>query len=502
MSTSDPLATATLPPAGSSPTPGTAPDPLTTAHLSPRLYNEDLAPRRPSTIWRTWDLFCVWMSAVHSLGGYTFAVGLLVLGLNGWQMVLAMVGGVAIVHLGCNLMGVAGQRLGVPFPVFARVSFGVFGANVPALLRAVVAIFWYAIQTYLASAAVMILVLKLVPAAADWTRSSFLGLSGLGWLCFLGLWLVQLVVLHRGMETVRRLSDLAGPVIWVAMLALAVWVLARAGWHLDWGYHEGTGMTTGNVVVAVLSGIFLTVSYFAGPMLNYADFARFAPDERTVLRGNRLGLPLNASAFCLVSVIIALGTVQLYGKAISDPVQLVAEVDSTAVLLLGTVAFALATVGVNIVLNFVSPAYDLANTFPKRISFKTGGLITALLALVVLPWQIYSNPVAVNYFLGGVGALMGPLFGILLADYYLVRRAKVDVAQLYTDAASGAYHYRRGTNLRAVAALAASGSVTLVVALVPALTHLAPYAWPIGVALGVVSCLAFHSGRTASVVNS
>lgn len=470
-------------------------DPGITQEFSPRLYNDDLAPRRATGIWRAWDLFCVWMSAVHSLGGYTFAVGLLVLGLNGWQMALAMIGGVAIVYLGCNLMGVAGQRLGVPFPVFARVSFGVFGANVPALLRAVVAIFWYAIQTYLASAAVMILVLKLIPAAAALTHSSFLGLSGLGWLCFLGLWLVQLIVLHRGMETVRKLSDLAGPVIWIAMFALALWVLARAGWHLDWSYHEGARLSPGSVVVAVISGIFLTVSYFAGPMLNYADFARFAPDRRTVLRGNRLGLPLNASLFCVVSVVIALGTVQVYGKAIEDPVQLVAEVDNTTVLLLATVAFALATVGVNIVLNFVSPAYDLANTFPKRISFKTGGLITAVLALVVLPWKIYSSPVAVNYFLGGVGALTGPLFGILLADYYLMRKGQVDVAQLYSEATTGAYHYRRGTNLRAVAALVVSGLVTLVVALVPALSAFAPYAWPVGVALGVLSCLALNRAR-------
>jgi nucleobase:cation symporter-1, NCS1 family len=466
---------------------------LDATSFSPRLYNDDLAPRRSTGIWRVWDLFCVWMSAVHSLGGYTFAVGLLVLGLTGWQMVLAMVGGIAIVYVGCNLMGIAGQRLGVPFPVFARVSFGVFGSNVPALLRAVVAIFWYAIQTWLASVAVTVLVLKLVPAARAWTESDFLGLSGLGWACFLGLWVIQLVVLHRGMETVRKLSDLAGPVIWIAMFALAVWVLARADWSLDWNYREGAEhASTGAVVLAVLSGIFLTVAYFAGPMLNYADFARFAPDERTVKRGNRLGLPLNASLFCLVSVVIALGTVKVYGHAITDPVELVAEIDNTAILLLATVAFALATVGVNIVLNFVSPAYDLANTFPKWISFKTGGLITALLALVVLPWKIYSSPVAVNYFLGGVGALMGPLFGILLADYYLVRRARVDVAKLYSDAPDGPYYYHRGTNLRAVAAIVTSGGVTLVVALVPGLSALASFAWPIGVTLGVVSCLVLH----------
>ena len=468
-------------------------NPVPPGSFSPRLYNDDLAPRQSTGVWRAWDLFCVWMSAVHSLGGYTFAVGLLVLGLTGWQMVIAMVGGVSIVYLGCNLMGIAGQRLGVPFPVFARVSFGVFGANIPALLRAVVAIFWYAIQTWLASVAVAVLILKLVPSAHTLAESSFLGLSGLGWACFLGLWVIQLAVLHRGMETVRKLSDLAGPVIWIAMFALALWILVRADWSLDWSYREGNAHTTMlGAVMAVLSGIFLTVAYFAGPMLNYADFARFAPDERTVLRGNRLGLPLNASLFCLVSVIIALGTVKVYGHAITDPVELVAEIDNTAILLLATIAFALATVGVNIVLNFVAPAYDLANTFPKWISFKTGGLITALLALVVLPWKIYSSPVAINYFLGGVGALMGPLFGILLADYYLVRRARVDVAQLYSDAHDGPYYYHRGTNFRAVAAIAISGAVTLAAALLPGLSMLAPYAWPIGVALGVASCLAFH----------
>lgn len=470
------------------------------ADFSPRLYNDDLAPRQSTGIWRAWDLFCVWMSAVHSLGGYTFAVGLLVLGLNGWQMVLALLGGVAIVYLGCNLMGVAGQRLGVPFPVFARVSFGVYGANIPALLRAVVAIFWYAIQTWLASAAVAVLLLKLVPAAESLTHNSLLGLSVLGWICFLGLWAAQLVVLHRGMETVRKLSDIAGPVIWIAMFALAIWVLVRADWHLDWGYHESdSAMSPTTVAFAVLAGIFLTVSYFAGPMLNYADFARFAPDERTVLRGNRLGLPLNASLFCLVSVVIALGTVEVYGKAISDPVALVAEIDNTTALLLATVAFALATIGVNIVLNFVSPAYDLANTFPRWISFKTGGLITALLALVVLPWKVYSSPVAINFFLGGVGALMGPLFGILLADYYLVRRAKVDVAQLYSASEDGTYYYRKGTNVRAVAALAASGAVTLAVALVPVLSAAAPFAWLIGMALGVLSCLAFNRRLESTV---
>ncbi|QOT19836.1 NCS1 family nucleobase:cation symporter-1 [Paenarthrobacter sp. YJN-5] len=457
---------------------------------SSRLYNEDLAPRRESGIWKAWDLFCVWMSAVHSLGGYTFAIGLLVLGLNGWQIILALLGGVAVVHLGCNLMGVAGQRLGVPFPVFARVSFGVFGANVPALLRAVVAIFWYAIQTYLASAAVMILLLKIAPGLQPLTEPSFLGLSLLGWICFLGLWLLQLIVLHRGMETVRKLSDFAGPVIWIAMLALAVWILAKANWVIDFNHTEsGQSLPFGSAVVALLAGVFLTVSYYAGPMLNYADFARNAPDRKSVIRGNRLGLPLNASLFGVVAVVIALGTVQVYGKAIHDPVALVAEIDNVTALLVATIAFAIATAGVNIVLNFVSPAYDLANVFPSKINFKRGGLITALIALLVMPWHIYSNPLAINLFLGGIGALMGPLFGILLTDYYLVRKAKVNIDDLYSDSPSGPYFYHKGTNLNSIYALVGAGIPTLVLALVPSFTAWAPFSWPIGVAFGALACL-------------
>jgi nucleobase:cation symporter-1, NCS1 family len=421
---------------------------------SERLYNEDLAPRKEAT-WRTWDLFCWWMSAWHSLGGYTMAISLLALGLTGWQMATAMFVGILIIYLMCNLMGIAGQRLGVPFPVFARASFGVYGANIPALMRAFVAIAWYAIQTYLASLAVMTLVLKVFPSTGSLMSSSFIGLSALGWICFLGLWVMQLAVLYRGMETVRKFSDFAGPVLWAAMAALAIWVLAQAHWSLDWSYHEGTGsLSFGKALNASLSAVFLTVAYMAGPMLNFCDFTRFSPNKKAIVRGNRLGLPLNATAFVVVSVIIA-------GSA----------------------------VGINIILNFVSPAYDIANVNPKRLSFQTGGLITAVLALLIVPWKIYSSPVAVNLFIGGVGALMGPLFGVIMADYYVVRRAQVSVHELYRDEPGTRYFYQRGTNMNTLIAFVPASVLTLLIALVPAFSALAPYAWPIGTALGAVLCL-------------
>jgi NCS1 family nucleobase:cation symporter-1 len=456
---------------------------------SERLYNEDLAPRKEAT-WRTWDLFCWWMSAWHSLGGYTMAISLLALGLTGWQMAAAMFVGILIIYLMCNLMGIAGQRLGVPFPVFARASFGVYGANIPALMRAFVAIAWYAIQTYLASLAVMTLVLKVFPSTGSLTSSSFIGLSTLGWICFLGLWVLQLAVLYRGMETVRRFSDFAGPVLWAAMAALAIWVLAQAHWSIDWSYHEGGGsLTSGKAVYASLSAVFLTVAYMAGPMLNFCDFTRFSPNKKAIVRGNRLGLPLNATAFVIVSVIIALASVKVYGKAVSDPVELVRNISSVPILLVACIAIAGSAVGINIILNFVSPAYDIANVNPKRLNFQTGGLITAVLALLIVPWKIYSSPVAVNLFIGGVGALMGPLFGVIMADYYVVRRAQVSVHELYRDEPGTRYFYKRGTNMNTLIAFVPASVITLLIALVPAFSVLAPFSWPIGTALGAVLCL-------------
>jgi NCS1 family nucleobase:cation symporter-1 len=456
---------------------------------SPRLYNDDIAPRTTAGHWKTLDLLSWWMSAWHSLGGYTMAVGLLVLGLQGWQMALGLSIGLVIIYVFSNLMGVAGQRVGVPFPVFARISFGVYGANVPAILRAIVAVAWYGIQTYLASAAVMLLLVKVAPGTADFGTSTFLGLSVMGWLGFLALWAAQLAVLWRGMEAVRKLSDFAGTTIWVAMAALAVWVLNKAHWTLDWSYSEAkVPLSSGGSLVAILGAVFLTCAYMGGPMLNFADFTRLAPSERDVRRGNQLGLLVNGIAFCVVAVIIALASVEVYGTAVTDPMQLLADIDSVAMLLVAIIAVAVATVGINIILNFVSPALDFSNVWPSRISFRTGGLITAVLSLLVMPWKLYANPVAVNYFIGGVGALMGPLLGIMLVDYYLVRRTVVDVEALYSEDPSGPYYYENGFSRKAIIALVISGAVALAVAYVPSLSSLAHFSWPIGLVVGGGLC--------------
>src|SRR5215210_4133578 len=314
---------------------------------SERLYNEDLAPVKERT-WTAYSLFAMWMADVHSIGGYTFAAGLFFLGLTGWQVFLALLVGITAVYFLMNLTGIAGQRHGVPYPVLSRLSFGLFGANIPALIRAIIAIFWYGIQTWLASVAVVILLLRIFPGLEGYAQNSILGLSTLGWICFLILWGAQLLVLRHGMETVRRFVDWAGPAIYVAMFALAVWIMIESGGHIDFSLGSKE-LTAGGTLLAFLTAASLVVAYFSTLLLNFCDFSRFSPSERMVKVGNFWGLPVNFTAFSLVTVIVTAGSVAVYGEAITDPVELVAKLPNTFVLIAGAVTFAVATVGINIV---------------------------------------------------------------------------------------------------------------------------------------------------------
>jgi NCS1 family nucleobase:cation symporter-1 len=458
----------------------------TPTEYSERLYNEDLAPvPRDKRTWHVYDIFAMWMSDVHSIGGYTFAAGLFFLGLAGWQVLLALIIGICLVYFGMNLTGFAGQRLGVPYPVFTRLSFGLFGANLPALIRAVIAIIWYGIQTYLASVAFLVLVLRVVPGLAPLSRTNFLGLSYLGWICFLVLWVVQLLILQRGMDVVRKYQDWCGPVVYALMFALLIWILVAAGGRVGLDISPKL-VSPGEAFFKFLTAMSLVVAYFSTLLLNFCDFSRFAPSRKTVWLGNFWGLPVNFTAFSVVSVLVTAGTITVFGSAITDPVLIVARIPNTFVLILGALTFAVATIGINIVANFVSPAYDLANVAPKYIDFKRGGLIAAIGALVVLPWNIYANPVAINYFLGGLAAFLGPLFGIIIVDYYLIKRQRVDVDAMFKTGPESPYWYSSGLNIRAVLAFAVGAAISAVLALVPMFGAIAPFSWFIGVAISGV----------------
>ena len=461
----------------------------------PRLTNEDLAPLRKQS-WGSYNIFAFWMSDVHSVGGYVTAGSLFALGLSSWQVLVSLLIGITIVYFFCNLVAKPSQLTGVPYPVICRTVFGVLGANVPAIIRGLIAVAWYGIQTYLASAALDVVLLKLFPALmpyADVDRYGFLGLPLLGWCTYAILWVLQAAVFWTGMETIRKFIDFCGPAVYVVMILLTGYLIHKAGWgtiNLNLGEVKYTGASA---IPVMLGAIALVVSYFSGPMLNFGDFSRYGKSFGAVKRGNLLGLPVNFLFFSILVVVTASLTIPVFGELITDPVATVARIDSTFAIVLGALTFTIATIGINIVANFISPAFDFSNVSPQRISWRAGGMIAAVGSVLITPWNLYNNPEVIHYTLETLGAFIGPLFGVLIADFYLVRQQKVVVDDLFTMAPEGRYFYRKGYNPPAIIATAAGAVVAMVPVLWtggPGMHTTAQYSWFIGMALGFVVYLA------------
>ncbi|MFI1918616.1 NCS1 family nucleobase:cation symporter-1 [Nocardia sp. NPDC020380] len=458
----------------------------------PRLTNDDLAPLKEQR-WGSYHIFAFWMSDVHSVGGYVTAGSLFALGLAGWQVLAALLIGITIVYFLCNLVAAPSQRAGVPYPVVCRSAFGVIGANIPAIIRGLIAVAWYGIQTYLASAALIVVAIKLFPGLAPYAVAShygFLGLSLLGWCAYLVLWVIQAAVFWQGMESIRKFIDFCGPAVYVVMFALCGYLIHKAGWgaiNLQLGSVKYHGW---DALPVVLGAIALVVSYFSGPMLNFGDFSRYAKSLGAVRRGNLLGLPVNFLAFSLLVVITASLTIPVYGQLITDPVETVARIDSTFAIVLGALTFTIATVGINIVANFISPAFDFSHVSPQRISWRMGGMIAAIGSVLITPWNLYNNPDVIHYTLEVLGAFIGPLFGVLIADYYLVRKRTIVVDDLFTMSESGRYWYRKGFNPVAVIATVVGAAFAVFPVLATSLYGMntaAQYSWFIGCGLALVT---------------
>ena len=472
----------------------------------PRLTNEDLAPLRHQA-WGTYNIFAFWMSDVHSVGGYVTAGSLFALGLTGWQVLVSLLVGITIVYFFCNLVAKPSQQTGVPYPVISRTVFGVLGANIPAIIRGLIAVAWYGIQTYLASAALDVVVIKLWPSLAkfaDVHQYGFLGLPAMGWCTYALLWVLQAAIFWTGMETIRKFIDFCGPAVYVVMFFLLGYLIHRAGWHalsLNIGHVSKHGWA---IVPVMLGAIALVVSYFSGPMLNFGDFARYSKSFGSVKKGNFLGLPVNFLMFSLLVVFTASLTIPVFGKLITDPVDTVARIDNTFAIVLGALTFTIATMGINIVANFISPAFDFSHVSPQKISWRMGGMIAAVGSVLITPWNLYNNPDVIKYTLEVLGAFIGPLFGVLIADYYLVRKQVVVVDDLFTMKPTGKYWYSNGFNPPAVIATIVGAGVAVLTVLVPdSAVHwvdtAAQYSWFIGMGLGlsVYYVLARNSPVTA-----
>ncbi|ANQ26272.1 amino acid transporter [Vibrio natriegens] len=453
--------------------------------VSPRLSNEDLAPEKEQK-WGWYSIFAFWMSDVHSVGGYVFAASLFALGLNGIQVFISLLAGISIVLVFANLMGKPGQKAGVPFPVVARMAFGVFGANIPAVIRGIIAVVWYGIQTYLASSSFIILLLYFFPSMESLANDSFLGLSYLGWVGFSSMWVLQAIVFMFGMDMIRKVIDWSGPAIYIAMFALCAYMINLAGWE-NISFNLGKETLVGSeAIIQMIIATALVAGYFAGPTLNFSDFSRYCTSYKDLKLGNLLGLPLNFIVFSLFSVVIVSASIPVFGEMIVDPVETVKRLDSGLITVLGALTFIFATVGINIVANFVAPAFDFSNVSPQKISFKMGGFIAAFGSILLTPWNLFNNPEVIHYTVDVLAAMIGPLYGIIIVDYFIVKKGQIDVPSLYTESPQGQYWYKNGVNMNSVYALVIASVAAIIATFF--VTELANYALFIG---GFVSAIVY-----------
>ncbi|AMN50155.1 MULTISPECIES: NCS1 family nucleobase:cation symporter-1 [unclassified Psychrobacter] len=451
-----------------------------------RLYNEDLAPLQPEQRnWGWFAIFNVWSNDIQSLFGYTLAASLfLSYGLNGWWVMAAIICSGFIVMLMVNLTGKPSVKYGIPFPVLIRASMGINGANLPAILRAIIGIFWYGVQTYFASTAVAIL-LTLMMGSSD---ATFLGLNGTAWLAFVIVWVFQILLFWAGVEPIKHFLNWAGPLVYVVMVILMGVVWYQSGSELlpaiNSIFASGSDYT-GSSFQAFTAIVGTMVAYFAAVVINFGDFSRFLRSERDMRLGNLLGLPINMVFFSFIALVITAGTLVLFGEALTNPSDIVDRVDSLPLTIVAALTFFAATVGINMVANFIPPAYDLANLFPKHINFRKGGLITAVIAFFVgALWLSFISKIGIVGFVNAVGAVIAPFFGILVIDYYIIKRQQIDMDDLFSAKPTGAYYYYKGWNVRGLIAFAVGALFSLATVLVPSLTSLEGYGFLLGAALG------------------
>ena len=410
------------------------------------LWNADLAPTPLSRrTWTTYNIAALWIGMSVVITTYTLASGLMQQGMTWWQALLTILLGNTIVLVPMILNAHAGTKYGVSFPVLCRASFGVKGANVPAMLRALVACGWFGIQTWIGGLALNTLLSAAVPAWA--------GMAGNIWLAFALFWLVQVAIILRGLEGIKILESWSAPLLLGGGVLLLWWAVDRGG-GMGRILAESSRLETGQTPFWTLFPAALTanVGYWATLSLNIPDFTRYAKSQRSQALGQALGLPLTMAGFAFIGVAVTSATIVVFGEAIWDPVVLIARIGSPPVIIFGALIVLVAQLTTNMAANVVSPANDFSSLAPRRISYVTGGLITAVIGIVMMPWKLYADAAAYIFtWLIGYSSLMGAIGGVLIADYWILRRCQLSTADLFKI--DGRYTYSGGVNYRAMAAL-------------------------------------------------
>lgn len=419
--------------------------------------NPDLAPTTAAERkWTVKDYAVLWISLSACIPTYMLASGLIEQGMSWWQAVLTVFLGNLIVLAPMILNAHAGTKYGIPFPVYCRAAFGLRGANVPALLRAFVACGWFGIQTWIGGAALYAFLTVLFPGWKEQSATG-LGLYVPQLACFLGFWAVNMLVVYKGIESIRFLLNIKAPLLILLGLALLAWAYRQAGGFgpilsQPSAFAPG-GAKAGQFWDAFFPALTGMVGFWATLALNIPDFSRYAKSQRDQVLGQAIGLPATMGLFAFIGVAVTSATIVIYGEAIWDPVALMGRFQDPLLLGVATLALCLATLATNLAANVVSPANDFANLWPRRISFRTGGLLTGLIGILIRPWELIARPeVYIGTWLVGYSSLLGAVGGVLVADYFLIRRTRLDADDLYRP--EGRYWYCGGFNPVAMVALA------------------------------------------------
>src|SRR5271157_2477018 len=438
----------------------------------PTLYNPDLAPIPMER--RTWGVYnyaSLWVAMSVCIPTYMLASGLIAGGMSWWQAIGTILLGNLIVLVPMLLNAHAGAKYGIPFPVFVRASFGVRGANIPAVLRALVACGWFGIQSWIGGHAIFSMLKIVWPAAGN--------MAGGQWVCFFAFWLLNIAVIWRGIETIKFLEGIGAPFMLGIGLLLLWWITGKAGGLGPVLSASSKFHTTAEFLRFFIPSLTGMVGFWATVALNIPDFTRYAKSQRAQMWGQALGLPTAMTLFAFIGVAVTSASVVLFGEAIWDPVQLLGRFNHPIVAMIALVALCVATLDTNVAANVVSPSNDFSNLRPSLISFRTGGLITGVVGILLMPWKLLSD--FSSYIFGwlvGCSAFLGPIAGIMICDYYLVRRRQLAVEDLYRR--GGAYEFWRGFNPRAIVALVIGIAIALIGLAVPAVRWLYDYAWFVG----------------------
>ncbi len=422
-------------------------------------WNADIAPtRKGERTWATKDIAVLWISMSACIPTYMLASSLITEGMNWWQAVLTIFLGNVIVLLPMVLNAHAGTKYGIPYPVYCRPAFGILGANVPAILRALVACGWFGIQAWIGGAAIYQLLGLYVPSMLA-GAPVFQGLNAGQWGCFLFFWGINMFVIYKGVESIRLLLNVKAPLLIALGLALLAWAYVQAkgfGQMLSTPSAFARGQPKAgqfwSFFFPALTGM---IGFWATLSLNIPDFSRYAKSQKDQMLGQALGLPTTMGLYSFIGVAVTSATVVIYGSAIWDPVDLIAKFTNPFVLAIALLSLCIATLATNIAANVVGPANDFAHVWPEKIDFRMGGYITGVIGILIQPWKLIADPTGYIFtWLIAYSSLLGSIGGILICDYYVLRGAKLQVRELYEK--NGSYWYAGGVNGRALIALALS----------------------------------------------